>query len=364
LSSITHEARAHRSRARDSRFALDRDVPAIAELGSVVQQDALIRVASLIIDGAAQQTVFEALARELGVLTHAVHVRLARYEPDGSAPTVGIWSAQPAATSVAIERRILLHCRARTRAWGEVTLTEPPFGLSDDVEATVLGFTRLVSPAIASAETRQALDEARERSVRAADRVRADIAEQLQAGPRRQLVEVSRQLAEARAEVRRDRGRTLVLIGTARAALSAGMEELQQLASGIHPTLLSERGLDPALENLADACPVRVSVNGRVGRRLAEPSELAAYYVIEGALRSSADHACVTSITVNVRVEGGVLRLEVADDAVGDVRDTIESRDLLEVRDRLIALGGELTVGSASFGGMAVSARLPASSDG
>jgi signal transduction histidine kinase len=331
--------------------------------GTVAQQTALIRVAGLLIAGAGQEVVFRALARELGVLTGASGVGLLRYEPDGTTCTVGVWSATGrhlAAARPRSEHRVVVRGRGRERAWGEVALIPPAAGLGPDAESVVLAFVDLVSPAIGSAEARQALDDARERSVRAADRVRADIAEQLRSGPRRRLRRVAEQLTAAQAALPDDRALALERIDAARATLSAGMEELQRLARGIHPTLLSERGLDPALANLVDACPVRVTLKGRVGVRLAGPSELAAYYVVESALRGAAEHTRVTRVTVTLRLGNGVLRIDVADDGAEAARTAVEGRDLVEVRDRLTALGGELTLGRSRFGGTALRARIPA----
>jgi signal transduction histidine kinase len=218
-----------------------------------------------------------------------------------------------------------------------------------------------LDPAVTVA--RGALGDARERSVRAADRVRADVAERLHAGPRRLLLDASEFLADASVAVRNDHEAALAAIGRARAALSLGIEELQVVARGIHPVLLDQRGLDAALENLADACPVRVTVTGRAGRRLGEAPELAAYHLVDGALRAAARTGRATAIAVDVRVRGDELWVEVADDAAGDDRTTVDRRDLLEVSDRLADLGAQLTIGRARWGGIVVRAGLPVTAD-
>ena len=325
--------------------------------GAAAQQAALIRVAGLLLDGACQDAVFRAVARELAALTGASRAELTRYESDGSAPAVGSWTAT--AWRGLRRRRIVVHDRSRARAWGVVTLTSPAHG----ADAIVVSFLELVAPALGSAQARQALDDARERSVRAADRVRADIAEQLRSGPRRRLRQVGDQLTTARAALPEDRARALAMIGAARATLAAGMDELQQLARGIHPMLLSERGLDAALAHLVDACPVRVTLHGRVGRRLAEDAELAAYYVVDHGLRRAAERPRITSIEVTLRLDAGLLCVDVDDDAVAEETGQDEGPELVEVRDRLTALGGELAVARSRLGGRALHARIPALGD-
>ena len=141
------------------------------------------------------------------------------------------------------------------------------------------------------------------------------------------------------------------------------MDELQQLARGIHPMLLSERGLDAALAHLVDACPVRVTLHGGVGRRLAEDAELAAYYVVDHGLRRAAERSRVTSIEVTLRLDAGLLCVDVDDDAVAEDTGQDEGPELVEVRDRLTALGGELVVARSRLGGRSVHARIPALRD-
>jgi signal transduction histidine kinase len=327
--------------------------------GVAAQQAALIRVAGLLLDGAGQDAVFRAVARELAALTGATRAELTRYEPDGSAPAVGSWAAT--ARRGFRRQRIVVHDRSRARAWGVVKLTAPT--RAHDAEAIVVSFLDLVAPALGSAQARQALDDARERSVRAADRVRADLAEQLRSGPRRRLRQVGDQLTAARTALPEDRARALAMIGAARATLTAGMDELQQLARGIHPMLLSERGLDAAVAHLVDACPVQVALHGRVGRRLAEGAELAAYYVVDHGLRRAAERTRTTSIEVTLRLDAGRLRVDVEDDAVAEDAGQDEGPELVEVRDRLTALGGELAVARSRLGGRALHARIPALGD-
>jgi signal transduction histidine kinase len=319
----------------------------------VEQGMAIVRIADLVLAEAAQEEFFAGLAREIGGLTRAASVGISRFEPDGNLRSVGTWSGERRARAQS-EHRVSLHCRERGRPWGEAVVADP---LESHVISTTARFMAHVSPAIVGIEVRQALVEAGDRSVHAADRVRAAIAEQLRTGPRRRLVAVSAQLAAAQREVDGDRDKALALISAGRAGLAAGMDELQQLTRGIHPTLLTARGLDAALESLADTCPVDISVTGGTGRRLAESTELAAYYFIETALRRAAGDGA-TAITISTRLVPGVLQIEVYDDAA-DPTPTADCGVLLELCDRVVALGGRMTVGAGASGGSVLRARIP-----
>ncbi|MCW2995684.1 MAG: Histidine kinase [Conexibacter sp.] len=197
--------------------------------------------------------------------------------------------------------------------------------------------------------------------MRAADRVRSEIAEELNAGPRRRLVAASGQLAAAHRELETDRAQALLLIASARRAIEAGLQELQQLARGIHPKLLSDRGLDTALDGLAASCPTAVSLHGAIGGRLPEGIELAAYYVVEVGLRRAVDGAAgLIGIDVSRRPRG--LRVAVCHDATGPL-SPMHDRDLDELNDRVGAIGGRLMAAPASGGRTLLAAHLPLAGD-
>ena len=124
--------------------------------------------------------------------------------------------------------------------------------------------------------------------------------------------------------------------------LALGLQELRDLASGLHPSVLSERGLVPALEALALRAPVPVELQRLPDRRLAEPVEAAAYYVVAEALANVQKHAGASRVTVRATAGDQALAVEVVDDGVGGADEGGEG--LRGLADRVEALGGRLTL--------------------
>jgi signal transduction histidine kinase len=142
------------------------------------------------------------------------------------------------------------------------------------------------------------------------------------------------------------------------AELRAKIGELRELARGIHPAVLSDRGLDPAITAIADRAPLPVEVVGGLGERLAEPVELAAYFVVSEALTNVVKYAQADQATVRVERENGRVVVEVADDGVGGA-DPSRGTGLRGLADRISALGGRLEVDTRPEGGTMVRARIP-----
>ncbi len=136
------------------------------------------------------------------------------------------------------------------------------------------------------------------------------------------------------------------------------MKELRELASGIHPALLSERGLGPALEALAARAPVPTTVDGVPAQRLAPPVEATAYFVTAESLTNVAKYAGATSASVSLVIEHGRLRLIVRDDGAGGA-DLTTGSGLRGLRDRVEALDGHLDVDSPPGLGTTVIAEIP-----
>jgi signal transduction histidine kinase len=136
------------------------------------------------------------------------------------------------------------------------------------------------------------------------------------------------------------------------------LERLREIARGIHPAILTEGGLGPALEMLARRSPVPVELAVRAEERLPERVEVAAYYVVSEALTNAAKHARASSVQVDVDVEGGVLRVAVRDDGVGGV-DPARGSGLLGLKDRAEAIGGSTSLHSPAHGGTSVQIELP-----
>ena len=136
------------------------------------------------------------------------------------------------------------------------------------------------------------------------------------------------------------------------------LDELREIARGIHPAVLAEGGLRPALTTLARRSAVPVRLDLEIDRRLPEPVELAAYYVVTEALANTAKHARATSMDVRVTVEGGLLRISVRDDGDGGA-DPAHGTGLVGLIDRVEALGGQLTLRSLPGAGTTLNVALP-----
>jgi signal transduction histidine kinase len=144
----------------------------------------------------------------------------------------------------------------------------------------------------------------------------------------------------------------------AREELELGLSELRELARGIHPAVLTERGLAPAVEALAGRAPFPVRVIETPHRRLPAQVETAAYFTVAEALTNAAKHAGAHQATVLIEQHNGSARIEVADDGIGGA-DSARGSGLRGLGDRLAALDGQLTVTSPSGGGTRLIATIP-----
>jgi signal transduction histidine kinase len=202
------------------------------------------------------------------------------------------------------------------------------------------------------------LRDARARIIAAADAERRRIERDLHDGAQQRLVALSLMLGMAESRLASDPAAVAPLIAQAREEVSLAVQELRELASGIHPALLSERGLGPALEALAARAPVPTTVEGIPDERLPPPVESAAYFVTAEALTNVAKYANADSAMVAVAVEHGRLRLTVSDDGTGGADPTAGS-GLRGLRDRVEALDGRLDVESPLGHGTTVIADIP-----
>jgi len=148
------------------------------------------------------------------------------------------------------------------------------------------------------------------------------------------------------------------LLGGAREELAAALQELRDLARGLHPATVTNHGLDVALESLAARATLPVVLEVSVSRRPAEAVEVAAYYVVCEALTNVAKYARADRARVEVSEEAGQLLVEVSDDGVGGA-DPSGGSGLQGLADRVGALGGRLAICDAQGGGTVVRARIP-----
>jgi signal transduction histidine kinase len=198
----------------------------------------------------------------------------------------------------------------------------------------------------------------RARIVEAADAARRKIERDLHDGAQQRLVALALEVRLARARIAKEpelAGPFLERVGQ---ELTEASSELRELARGIHPAVLTERGLEPALEALAARAPLPVTLETRTPERLPESVESAAYFVVSEGLANVAKYARAKHVTVSVERVDGSVTVEVADDGVGGA-DAAAGSGLRGLADRVAALDGTLTVDSPAGRGTRLRARIP-----
>jgi signal transduction histidine kinase len=202
-----------------------------------------------------------------------------------------------------------------------------------------------------------ALQDSRVRIIAAADAERRRLERDLHDGAQQRLVALSMQLGLAKRRLAKGEDAS-DLITSAERELHAAIAELRDLARGIHPAVLTDRGLAPALRDVAARAAVPVEVGELPEERLAGPVEAAAYFTVSEALTNVTRYANASAARIDVRTRDGRLAIEVADDGVGGAVAGGGS-GLRGLADRLGALGGELRVESPSGAGTRLSATIP-----
>jgi signal transduction histidine kinase len=195
----------------------------------------------------------------------------------------------------------------------------------------------------------------RARIVAAADEARRRLERDLHDGAQQRLVLAALTLKEAQARATGTPAEQLII--EAFEILQQGLTELRDLARGIHPATLTERGLAAALEDLVAASPVPVDLQV-VQERAAPAAEAAIYFTVAEALTNVAKHAHATLVRVQIELQGGALIARVADNGVGGARVTAGS-GLRGLYDRLSAIGGTFAVDSSPGDGTTIFARIP-----
>jgi signal transduction histidine kinase len=204
------------------------------------------------------------------------------------------------------------------------------------------------------------LGASRARILETGDKERRRLERNLHDGAQQRLIALSMKLTSLKAHIRDDPETAVALAAKANADLAESLEELRELARGIHPSAL-DHGLAVALESLAAQSAVSTRVTVDLADRLPEPIEVAAYFVASEALANVDKHAQASKATVRgVRSAGGAL-IEIADDGIGGADDANGS-GLRGLADRVEALEGQLRVVSAPGAGTTVSAVIPCAS--
>jgi signal transduction histidine kinase len=230
--------------------------------------------------------------------------------------------------------------------------------LSPDIEQRLEQFTQLLATAIANAEGRAELDASRARIVATADATRRRIERDLHDGAQQQLVWLALALRAAQANLPEASEQHRSELSQVVDGLTAVLDDLREIALGIHPAGLSEDGLTPALKRLVARSPLRVNLDVRADGRFPEPVEVTAYYVVSEALTNAAKYADVPIVDVAVSADEAALRVNVRDAGRGGANPD-EGSGLLGLRDRVEAIGGTMRLASPPGDGTALSVVLP-----
>jgi signal transduction histidine kinase len=365
------------------------------------EQAALRRVAMLVAGQAAASEIFAKVAEEVALLLGADRGTVCRYEPDESMTVTAYWSDEgrslPVGTRVGlqgdsvaamvqrsggpsrfdtyeglsgpvIELANTLGAMPRStvgapivvdgRIWGTIlassTKSEP---LADDTESRIMGFAELVAAAVSNAVGREQLAAFRARVLAAADETRRLIERNLHDGLQQRLVTLALELQRVK-DAAPARRVLVAELSRIQAELGSTLEEVREISRGIHPAILSEGGLAPALRSLARRSAIPVELEIPVNGRLPEAVEVAAYYVVSEALANTAKHARASVVRVAVEQRDGILHLSVRDDGAGGA-DPARGSGLIGLRDRVEAIGGTLSVESPVGAGTSLQVALP-----
>jgi signal transduction histidine kinase len=203
----------------------------------------------------------------------------------------------------------------------------------------------------------QELHGSRTRVVEAQQNERRRLERNLHDGAQQRLVALALELGLL-AEQAGDDPATQTRLKRARTEVAQSLDELRDIARGLHPAVVSGHGLRVALESLVAAAPLEVQLQTDSLPRLAEPLEVAAYYVVSESLTNAAKHAQAERVTVDVRMIGNTLITEIVDDGIGGA-DSERGTGLRGLADRIEALDGRLRIWSAAGQGTRVRAEIP-----
>ena len=245
--------------------------------------------------------------------------------------------------------------------WGAITLNARD-ALPPEAEQRLEKFTELVATAIANAEGKSELAASRMRIVTASDEARRRIERDLHDGMQQRLVTLGLRASAAQADHALEEDGLRAELARVATGLAEAVESLQELSRGIHPAILSEAGLRPALKTLAMRSAIPVSLAVGTDERFPEPIEIATYFVVSEALANAAKHAQASRVDVALGVDGDSLRLTIRDDGVGGV-DSARGTGLVGLTDRVQALGGSLEIQSNTGTGTRLVASFPLSGD-
>jgi signal transduction histidine kinase len=367
------------------------------------QQSALRRVATLVARGVSPSEVFSAVAEEMAHCMHTGHAAVFRYEAEKVLVPLAICHQDglqrlPKGLRLTLEadnvaatvlrtgrtvrvdkaedapgphggrvRGLGMHSAAGApivvdgRVWGVAVVgSVRPEPLPPDTEERIGDFADLLATAIANAATRADLLASRARIVAAADDARRRLERDLHDGAQQRLVSLGLLARAAEASIPpelRDQRRQLADIV---AGLTDVLTDLQELSRGIHPAILSNGGLRPALKALARRSVVPVELDLTIDRRFADSVELATYYAIAEALTNAAKHSQASEVTLSARSDKDNLYVCIADNGIGGA-DFRKGSGLTGLTDRIEALGGHIAVASPAGAGTSLRFTIPVS---
>ena len=387
--------------AERTRAARALTVSEAAQRELAAEQAALRRVATLVAEESPPSGVFEQVTEEVGRLLDLPGAAVVQYRGPRSATVVGGWSQDgrllvPVGSSLDLDEDTVLAKVLRTGAaqrveryeeasgslaetmrssgyraavaapvsvasglWGAlVAATTSDEPLPDGLEQRLCDFADLVGQALANADTRERLAASRAELVAVSDAERRRFERNLHDGAQQRLVSVALELGMAGAKLDDDPKAARELLSTAQDDLAEGLEELRELARGLHPVLLTERGLGAALDALLARTPVAVEIAELPERRLEAPVEAAAYYVVAEAITNVAKYAQASHATVSITRSNGRATVTVSDDGVGGA-DPSAGSGLRGLAARVEALNGRLDVDSPPERGTRIKAEIP-----
>jgi signal transduction histidine kinase len=365
------------------------------------EQAALRRVATLVAGGAPPSRVFEHVTEEVARLLAMPGASVLRFDGAHTATVVGGWSEDgvltlPLGTTLqldgdtvvakvlrsggpqrvdryqdlrgdlagALQRSgyqagVAAPVAVRGRTWGALaaaTRSDDP--LPAGLEQRLCDFADLIAQALANADAYEQLAASRARIVEVGDAERRRLERNLHDGAQQRLVALALDLSLISTTLDKDPPAARRTLQATQEQLAQALEELRELARGIHPTVLTDHGLGPALQALVKRSPVRAEIIELPDERLAGSVEAAAYYVAAEAFTNVAKYARASKVTVSVRRTNGRATLTVSDDGVGGA-DAALGTGLRGLADRLEALDGRLQVDSPPDCGTRITAEIP-----
>jgi signal transduction histidine kinase len=365
------------------------------------EQAALRRVATVVAGEATPTRVFEHVTEEVGRLLGLPGASIMRYDGAHTATVVGAWSEDgkprfPVGASLDLDGDTVVSRVLRSgtpqrvdryeeasgtlaetvrsfgyraavaapvtvggRLWGVLAAaTASDDGLPEGLERRLCDFAELAAQALANADAYEQLAASRARLVEVGDAERMRLERNLHDGAQQRLVSVALGLSMVAAKLESDPRAARDVLAAAQDDLTQGLAELRELARGIHPVVLTERGLGPALDALLARAPVPVEIAELPERRLPAPVEAAAYYVVAEAVTNVGRYAQASSATVSIAHSNGGTTVTVSDDGVGGA-DPASGSGLRGLAVRVEALNGRLDVDSWPGRGTRIRAEIP-----